>query len=333
MSARRAAVRPLAVEMHKALVGQHPVVTGRYRLSSPPIERAWALVVNMIRYHHPSMALMSDPRWGKTACSEEIEARLARDYPEFFVVWFDAQYYKEKVPSEKRFLGDLLIACEHSLTSSGDPEKRILRIANYLWSKVERTQARTIVILVDEAQDMRLSQWRLLKRILNKLERRRVQTHTVCFGQRSLLINRNAFYAADGRDVVMRFMATVNLFEGIASVKELASVLRQYDTALIFPEESGVCFTEFMYPHAFGAGFRLEQVAERLWAAFKAAYGPRHAPLIIGMHWLIRAINALLMDFAGEDFAGWQPSRPALTFAVTVSNFQESVALIEDTPR
>ncbi len=333
MSARRTAARRSAPEVQKVPASQHPVITGRYRLSSPPIERVWQLFRNMVRYHHPSMALMSDPRWGKTECSAEIEARIAREYPEFFVLWFDAQFYKEKAPSEIRFLGDLLVACGHSLSSSGEPEVRALRLINFLWSKVERSQARTLVMLVDEAQHMRITQWRVLKRILNRLERIGVRVHTVCFGQRSLATNRNTFYGSDAKDVVMRFMATVHLFEGISSEEELACVLEQYDTKLVFPEESGVSFTEFMFPHAYGAGFRLKQVAEPLWLAFKKAYGPRKAPLIIGMHWLIQAINALLMDFTKEDRPGWQPSAKALAFAVTVSNFQESVALIEDSAR
>lgn len=247
----------------------NPSLFTELRLATPPIEalantlRQWfgAAVIGGLIYG-PSRA-------GKSNAIEYVTQRRADifgyDIPIISVEW-------KKMPiNEKDFHERFLSACGHSVPSERTPSRLIeKRLIEYLDTVVTRSGGSSLIIFIDDAQDLRLSELGFLANVYNRLKKRRIQQYTFLVGERTLPELRAKAAAAGCERYVGRFMCADFEYPLIKSERDLAFVFHQYDMCG-YPKENSVSIIQTLIPKAFANGWRLEKQAGAVWKGFKAS--------------------------------------------------------------
>lgn len=304
-----------------------PLLTGMdFTLVTPPMKMCWEIVVDDLRLGCTSCVLVASPRYGKTQASHHVERRVAEEFPTCYVLWFDAQYYRETLPSEKRFFGDLLISAGHSLATAHDAERRKSRFIDFLWSETVGRGGSRVVLIIDEIQDMKTPHWRWLRDVWNALQRRNVKLQIVGFGQMQVLTEKNSLLVAGEQGLISRFLSHLVMFQGLTCVADFEAVGHSFDTELQHPLESGLSFTQFLLPAAYGQGFRMRDQGAAAFAAFRQALPEE--PVNVGMEWVILAYRAFLKD-AVDCAVAQGASDKAWRTAVETARFVEAQSYVK----
>ncbi len=111
-------------------------------------------------------------------------------------------------------------------------------------------------------------------------------------------------------------------FKGIASAQDAATCLAGYDLTR-YPETGGPTFTEFFYPQAWAAGFRLEHSAAELWNAFVRAHAESqlNGYVEVAMDYFTRAIETVLLQGPEWDRLGFEIDEACWERAVKQSGY------------
>lgn len=155
------------------------------KLATPPIEafgntlRQWfsAAIVGGLVYG-PSRA-------GKSTAIEYVTQRrieiFGYDIPIVTVEW-------KKMPiGERDFHERFLSACGHSVPSVRTLSRLVEnRLIEYLVTVVARSGGSSLIIFIDEAQDMRLNDLGYLANVYNRLKKRKIQQYTFLVGEQTL---------------------------------------------------------------------------------------------------------------------------------------------------
>jgi hypothetical protein len=302
----------------------HPLLTGDdFTFLTPAMKMSWEVVLDDIQLGRTSCVQVASPRYGKTEASTYVAKRLAQEFPTAFVFWFDAQYYRESLPSEKRFFGDLLQMAGHSLATTHDTERRKSRVIELFWTSAVERGGNRVIIVIDEIQEMKTAHWRWLRDIWNGLKRRGIKMQIVGFGQNQALTVKNALKVAGEEGLISRFLSHIVLFQGLTCAEDFEEVGAAFDTELQHPVGSGLSFTQFMLQMAFGQGFRMREQGQSAFNAFYQAT-PR-PPLNVGMEWVVLAYRAFLR----ETIDGVPPSHvddKAWRHAVESARYVESLS-------
>jgi hypothetical protein len=238
----------------------------------------------------------------------------------------------QQVPSVRAFFKNFLTTVKHT-KFNGETFDLRLRVSNRLVDDARASGLDISVLLIDEANALSIQDFLFLKDIDNTLTNEGVKLVTIMMGQHP------DFDGVLGRlheehrlDLVARFTIRRTKFRAYSSVQDLSAVLKGIDEAE-FPPDSGVTWTQYFFPLAFLAGFRLENEASNLESALRKvtesgaenAYPARQTFL---------AIRSLLVDNAAFDVAGMQLRPQAWAEAVEYARVQEALLLTEaSTPR
>ncbi|MDM0071452.1 hypothetical protein [Variovorax sp. J31P207] len=86
-------------------------------------------------------------------------------------------------------------------------------------------------------------------------------------------------------------------FDAYSDVPCARTCLASYDLTH-YPEDTGLAFTEFFFPRAFGSGLRLEDSAAAIWNEFIGAHAAAqlHEPAEIAMDYFTRAVEFALIN-------------------------------------
>lgn len=245
----------------------NPSLFTELRLATPPIEtfantlRQWfgAAIIGGLIYG-PSRA-------GKSNAIEYVTQRrtaiFGYDIPIVTVQW------KRMPILEKDFHERFLSACGHSVPSDRTPNRLIeARLIEYLATAVARSGSSSLIVFIDDAQDMRLNDLGFLANVYNRLKKKRIQQYTFLVGERTLPELRAKATAAGCERYIGRFMCADFEFPLIKSERDLAFVFRQYDICG-YPEKNGASIIHALLPKAFANGWRLEKQAGVIWKGFK----------------------------------------------------------------
>ncbi|NOZ51687.1 MAG: ATP-binding protein [Gammaproteobacteria bacterium] len=169
---------------------------------------------------------------------------------------------------EKDFHVRLLSACSHSVPSTRTTNPQLEhRIVEYITGLAKKSGESNVIIIIDEAQDMRLSDLGYLANIYNQLKKNKIQQYTFLVGERKLLELRGKANDAGYARYIGRFMCADFEFPLIQSYKDLQFILTQYDQHG-YPEGSGTSIVEKILPKSYSAGWRLASNAKDLWSGF-----------------------------------------------------------------
>lgn len=302
----------------------HPLLTGAdFTFITPAMKMSWEVVLEDVQLGRTSCVQIASPRYGKTEASIYVANRLVQEFPATFVFWFDAQYYRETLPSEKRFFGDLLQTAGHSLATTHDTERRKSRVIELFWTSAVERGGNRVIIVIDEIQELKPPHLRWLRDVWNVVKHRGIKLQIVGFGQNQAVTLKNALKVAGEEGLISRFLSHVVLFQGLTCAKDFEEVGDAFDTTLQHPADSGLSFTQFMLPMAFGQGFRMREQGQAAFNAFCNAT-PR-PPVNVGMEWVVLAYRAFLR-YAADGAPPQRVDDRAWRFAVESARYVESLS-------
>lgn len=309
----------------------HPLVMANAHVSTIPLLEAYKQIKKRARRSRASVAFWAHPLTGKSFAIDVMEELLARDYPRCAVVKYEAtsksknrdQTIKNEQVWVPTSVGGFL---DSILDATAFEAKRQRSIAGKR-TQVKRTlyamaaDSGRLFFIVDEAQELIEAEFCWLKEIINFLVGRNITVTVVLFGQMELK-NRCALLKDHGRsDLHARFTQCLFEFMGITKVGELGSFLKECDEHSEYPEGSGLTYTQFLWPLAFDAGFRLEKCKEHLWKAITTIAPIGRARQGIQMHWIAQAIAEFIQLTQKRDAPNFESSESLWRRAVRATDF------------
>lgn len=282
----------------------HPLIMANAHISTIPLLKTYKRIKRCARRARSSIAFWAHPLTGKSFAIEVIVNLLRRDYPGCAVLSYEATSksknrtpasFKEQVwvpTSMSGFLNSILDALDYEPKRQrlNSEKKQQLKSALYAVS----VASRRLFFIIDEAQELIEAEFCWLKEIVNFLSKKNICVTVILFGQKELKDRRTLLESEGRSDLGVRFIKKLMEFEGIRTCEELEAFLRECDVNSQFPDDSGLTYTQFLWPNAFEAGFRLASCAKDLWTALT-----EEAPLTTSNKWIkMEWIAQAIADFA-----------------------------------
>jgi hypothetical protein len=282
-----------------AALASHPLTLDEQILQTPAIHEAYGCLKRALRFRMWGLSFFCAPRKGKTWAIDALVGMLSIEFPGVPVFVTEALQHDD--PTEKGLWTDILSGLGH-LSGSTAQAQRATLIDLISSSASLANDAKFVVIAVDEAQNWGPRQWRFIKGLVNTLRNRpyRIRTLVLSFGQSELLKVRDSISRIDdrGEDLIARFLRNMHEFKGITSCHDLEQVLTQFDDPdyTEFPEESGVCYTQFFLPLAYAAGWKLASQSKLLWRQLKLVGKGASEPKMLHIMDAVREFLATATD-------------------------------------
>jgi hypothetical protein len=288
----------------KAESRAHPVVRNQYAVATAPIKAFFETLCRWIDDRVSGGYVFGYARVGKSRAlkfwlTDLLAARYKGRLP-----LFTAIHMGHNVSSEPEFLSQLLEASGHKYSKRTHREVMLDRLVKLYAERATALEDNHIILVVDEAQDMRESDYRTLCNLQNALDALGFQLTVISIGTHQLAFQKEALVLSGDLHLWARFMGEVAKFCGICSEQELLFVLEGYDTRSEWPEQSGTSYTNYFFPLAFAGGFRLAKYAPQLWEVFAEA-APENLgfKLEVPMAHIARIVHGLLQSFSDDDVA------------------------------
>lgn len=298
---------------------QHPVISTSAVLPTGPIGWVISLVFKHATRQRSSLAFWAHPLTGKSSCIEALETVLRRKVPGCGILVHEAK--TNTTIAEGTFISDILFTVDYEpKIHRGLAEKRDqLRRALFALA----AGARHLFIIIDEAQSLHGLELEWLKEYINWLIRRRYKVTVILFGQSELIDKRDSLISEGRSDLNARFTDNLSEFEPIGGIADVRPVLRAMDNASEFPAGSGWSYTQFLWPRAWAAGFRIESQLDLLWRAFGVDRARSLGSEGVGMNYIAIALAEFAWDTRERDSEGFAPTLDDWRRAVELSGYLE----------
>jgi len=262
--------------MENKIDHRHPILRQRYAIFTPPMDTMIHTIGDWIDQGVSGGHIYGPSRFGKSRTiqfflKKYLDNRFKRTLP--LVVWVR----RETSMSEGEFWNELLGATKYKFQ---DPLKQKSKIvAKFLFEQQLLTLARLargnyVLLLIDEAHDMTLKEWKWLLGLQNALDFQGIRFCVFSIGSYGLQYQPDYLARTGNPHIAARFYACDTRFYGIRSSSELSFVLTGYDLDSEWPKNSGISYLQYFAPDAFADGRRLSECAEAIWTAFEQLLPP-----------------------------------------------------------
>lgn len=303
-----------SAEVREKTLANHPVRGGDYTLPTPMMQRTYALVREQVWARRTGTVFYASPRMGKTRCAIAI-----RDLLNVYVTLLSTR--PSPRPSTSHVLRLILEAESHVLSRRPDADLLFGNAVADIRVKAARVGAKQYVLLIDEMHLLNDVDLQQLVCFHNQLELQDLRMTAISFAQPEILHRRTSLLANNARQIIARFLSDTLQFDGCASEGDFGSLLRSYDQASEYPEGSGITFTQFFFPVAYLAGFRLETYRTSMWEALHRASGSS-AVQGVPMEHICLTIEELLLSLRRQDSPDFVLSIEEIDAAVAASKLR-----------
>jgi AAA domain len=312
---------------------QHPIVRGQYALNTPPIDEFIATICEWIDSRVTGGYIYGVSRLGKSrAVKFWVEARLAEKY-HGLLPFFRLIHKRHERHSEIELLMELLEASRHKYAKSNSRKILLDRLVRLYATRARNAGSNHIVLMIDEAQDMRDPEYRTICNLQNELEDCGFQLTVISVGSHELTYQHEIFVQAGDIHLIARFMVRDAPFRGIRDATELRSVLEGYDSDSEWPEKSDISFTKHFFPRAFDGGFRIAGYSTELWNIF-LEMGPQRPGfrLEVPMEHIAKTVEGIFRDFSDTHMIENDLSRGDLIMEVEKTAYRRHMKAVSYIP-
>jgi hypothetical protein len=247
-------------DQHPMLRAKRPIIITR------PSERMAGDSKNSLEIGADALWVDGHGRFGKTQAFRMLSGtELWRPFPLYFAEY---TYTKPAKSSEGYFAASFLLQDHQTVSSSAMSNVSLMRVVNQWRSEAARVGAHVICVGINEANRLTEGDLEHVVSIVNELER---STRAFFFLINQIDAKSNVRGALDRRPpphILGRLFTTSHHFTGLLwdipsdeaglqLVSDVALACREYDEVLVWPEGSGVTYTQFFAPHAYARGWRL----------------------------------------------------------------------------
>lgn len=244
----------------------HPAFNQNTVLVTKPISELYQTVRHILLVRESGCCFTAPSGVGKTRALILLEHLLRERMPQLVIVRHSS--WNHQVHSIRAFFKHFLTAVGH-VELRGETFDLRHRLVRRLIDLARASQLPFVVLLIDEANAMRVEDFLFLKDIYNDLDRENVQLVTILMGQDpdfSDVINN--LRDKGKSDLISRFARRRQTFRAFDSEEDVAAVFRQYDLA-VWPAGTSQTWTQYFMPTAWEAGFRLENETTKFFEAVK----------------------------------------------------------------
>jgi hypothetical protein len=298
----------------------HPLLSGKVVLPTPPINELFMAIKRIVILREPGCCFTAKSGAGKSYALTMMESLLRKEFPEIAI--FRHVILNQQVPSIRAFFKHFLKTVHHD-ERRGETADLRERVVNRLIDEGRLSGFDLVVLLIDEAQEMALQDFKFLKDIGNELDKEGVQLVVIMMGEDPEFGDVIVKLRDQGRlDLVSRFTMRRRTFRGLSTLKDFQALLETIDKA-VFPESGACAWPEFFIPKAWAAGLRLSNQAALLLDALITAAGANSTKEGFPARQLFLAIRSLLLDHSSLDSS---------SLSITSKAWAEAAqyALIED---
>jgi len=249
---------------------QHCILTRQYAVYTPPMHEMIEQIGDWLEQQRPGGFIYGASRLGKTRAirwylADVLAERVGSIIP--LVIW---NRRADQLPSEAAFWHQLLLASKFQFADPIKTPKRTEGAHHCLqrFIAIAKSAGRNfVVLLIDEAQEMTLREWKWLVGLQNQLDYEGFLLSVFSVGTYQLGYRHEYLASTGNAHVAARFMAAHSRFHGIRTLEEVAFVLNGYDADSEWPAGSGTPFLQYFAPTDYAHGRRLSDRAEELWRA------------------------------------------------------------------
>lgn len=281
---------------------KHPLLTGEYAIYTPPMDEMICTFGDWIDQRMSGGYIYGPSRFGKTRgikwyIRAALEERFGSRLP--LVVW----NRPDSRITETEFWNALLCASKLQFWS---PMKQISKVkARYLFKQqlitlATAAQQNYVSLMIDEAHDVTLNEWKWLLGLQNELDFEGYRFSVFSIGSHQIGFKPDYFARTGNAHIVARFFCADARFHGISNSEELAFVLNGYDEDSDWPPGTRTSYLKYFAPNEFAKNLRLVSVSDELWESFEellppeAKSGPRAVPMEIPMLHVAQTIEQVL---------------------------------------
>ena len=246
---------------------QHPVLRWDTSLILPyPAMREVARdVLGEICLGRGGHAYVGNSQFGKSTTIRYLMQAIRQLHPHIQV--FSLEFEPRPTPSLLSFYSHIVEAIDPNLPLRAKIDDRRHQAVAELLTLALPQAPPTVVFLVDEGQNMDIMLYEWLKYIMERLQKHGVRAMAFVFGQPKLRKVIDQVRSEHADHLQKRFFRAVYALRGVSSVFALKRILQIFDRQATFPRERGWPFSQFYFPQAHAAGWRLTNEALMAWAA------------------------------------------------------------------
>jgi hypothetical protein len=285
----------------------HCIITKQYAVYTPPMHEMIERIGDWIDQQRPGGYIHGASRVGKSRAvawylSDVLAERFGSILP--LVIW---NRQPDMQPSEATFWHRLLMASKFQFVNPLKPAKRVegayLCLQRFI-TIAKNAGKNYVVLLIDEAQEMTLKEWKWLLGLQNQLDYEGYQLSVFSVGSHQLGYKHEYLANTGNPHVAARFMAGHARYNGIRSVDEIRYVMNGYDIDSEWPQGSGTSFLQYFAPTHFAEGRRLADYDEIFWKALLELRPPMARSYVeFPMQHIARTIEEILKKLAcGESW-------------------------------
>ncbi len=309
---------------------KHPVLLQEYAVFTPPVAEMAAKLGDWIEQQQPGGYIFGPSRFGKSRgvkwhLREILNERFAATLPLY--IWVRPA---DSHASETGFWKSWLTAVNHRYQTGrrGATEWRTV-FREFLISAALSAGATLIVLIVDEAQDMTVREWKWLLGLQNTLDWEGFRLSVFSIASHQMGYQYELMGHADHAHVAARFLVAHWPFPGLSSEAELAFVLQGYDTESEWPKGSGVSYLAHFAPAAFERGERLARSAAIFWRVLEAMLPENYRGLpTYPMQHVARTVEEILRRLARSDDWEGVLTKESWLEALALTHFDDHMRLI-----
>lgn len=243
---------------------EHPLFVKNVILPTEPINEMVGAMRRTIMLREQGCCFTATSGFGKSFGLRMAEAQLRKMFPDvpIFLHIIDNQ----QVPSIRAFFKHFLLNVGIKDIKGETFDLRV-RLVSQLEDVGRNSSMRLVVLLVDEAQEMALQDFRFLKDVGNHLERVDVQLVVIMMGQDPDFEKTIERLKRHRRlDLISRFTLRRLRFRGLQTREDFAKLLGLIDQQ-IYPIGSNCAWPEYFVRNAWQNGFRMVDQLDELLAA------------------------------------------------------------------
>lgn len=263
-------------EMAQAVM-THPLFDHSVLVRTNPSDELFRVIKQVVLLRDTGCVFTGESRAGKTDGLERVRAMLVSQFPRLCIYSHDA--HNQQISSVRAFFKHFLATVGHR-EQKGETYDLRERLVRVLVDDARVSGINMVVMFIDEASAMQISDFLFLKDVYNDLTRAGVQLITIMMGQSPDMQHVIDDLIVRGRsDLVSRFATRVHKFRNFRDVADIQVIFEAIDTRE-YPRHSGISWPAFFLPHAWQSGFRLVGEAQRFFdAVVTSAHGTAQDPL------------------------------------------------------
>lgn len=300
---------PISLEAWVETYSNHPFMIDEQLLQTKSALAVLEAVEKAVDNRRSGIGFYSPPRYGKTQAMYIVELLLARRKPNVPIITIEA--FESDVVNENTMWRQTLASLGVQTTgraTTGDLRGKMVSLVQNQFQSIKGP--RVALMLIDEAQNWTVREWRVLKGFMNMLRKSplNIRLVVVLFAQTAILSRREELKRLSDRseDLVDRFMRDLREFPPLDDVGEIMSIFEQFDNPEFddFPDESGICYSQFFLPKAYAAGWRLSTSSKFVYELLKKKANSMRMPLRIMT--LMLAVRAFFREV--DDVPNFNPT-------------------------